>query len=1819
MLPATVAGQNYAVMWKEADEAAAKDLPKTRMEVLDRIAAMARSAGDYGHLIKAELLKAKVQATIAPDSLAPAVRRLERSRVSAADAVLRAVYAAVLYRIYTDNPGVATDAGERADSCRRMAMEDPAVLAAVKVKAFEPMVVDGYNGKIFNDDMLSVVGYEVGDYAALHEYYRAAGNRRAACIAALETLRQRRGPLMECVKKSGYVRSLDSLVAEYADLDVACEVAIERYDYMLSCRDVTVEDKISYINYALDKWGGWQGAGRLRNAERELTAPQMCLELERSVIEPGIGQMVRLRAIRNLKGATLNIYRVDADGDIGIDPSAADGYRKLQPLLSELEGMGVSRSYLNNPKYQLFEDSMALPGLPAGVYMLEIRSSPATETLRRLYYVTDMYLMSQELPGRKIRYVAVSATTGQPVAGAKVRLDTYDGEADKYTSVILDCGDDGETVYAYVKRRPDKAYVYTSVDRFCPNASAYGAFEYYAGVRKEEQTRVFTDRSVYRPGQAVHVAAVVTECDNYVDYKAVEGKTVKAMLRDANFKVVAEKELVTDAYGTCSTDFVLPAGTLTGRFTVMVNNSSAGIRVEEYKRPTFRVEFPKVNERYEPGDTLVVKARAVSFADVPVQGARVRYTVSRQRAGWWMPADGQVASADIRLWQGETVTDADGTFTVIMPLELPDGGATARMFCNIVAGAEVTDVSGETRTGSLSVPLGSRPTSFDCDLVGPALADSLRHVTFTLCNASGEGIRADVRFRLDDSPHWTEGKTGEPISLAAPLASGRHRLFAVCEADTIDRRFVVFSLRDTVPCVDTCSWFYASADRFPANGQPVTVQVGSSDEDVHVVYSIFSGDRVIESGATDISNRLINRSFTYNEEYGNGLLLTYAWVKDGRCHTYKKAITRPLPDRHLQLKWITFRDRLAPGQQEEWRLSVTMPDGTPADAQLMATLYDKSLDGIARHSWSMEPRSWLPMPYAVWSAPQRRETVVHAEQSWKAFVYRMFAPNRFDGSVFPASSRNMLLGMGTVAESSDGILTRGTRGVRQQSMSKASASIAAGAVVADVRETEADGGESLTERVDSGVAAGVSANQMRENLTETAFFMPALETDSTGVATLKFTLPESITTWRFMGIAHTPDMFVGSIDGEAVARKDVMIQPNVPRFVRVGDEARITAKVFNTGTTTVAGTARMQLVDPETERVVLERADRFSVGAGATASVAFDYVPTATYPLLICRVTASGKGFSDGEQHYLPILPERERVTVAVSFAQHEPGTKSVRIDTMFAKGGTDARLTIEYANNPAWMVVQALPAVGTPAGDNGIDQAAAYYANALGRHLATVSPRIKTVFDGWRMELSEERTLTSSLAKNKELKDIVLSETPWVADADRENEQKQRLADFFDETLMAGRLASAVGKLRSLQNADGAWGWCPGMAGSLHVTLEVAEMLVRLNRMAGRQEPTRQMLDKAFAYMDRRFVEKVTAMKDAEKHGNRQAFPGTDALRYLYLYSIDDRAQSAAVGAAIDYLVGLLEKDVESQTIYDKALTAVVLAKRGDGRRGREYVRSLKEYTVFTEEAGRYYDTPRASYSWRDYRIPTEVAAIEAMAMITPDDTATIDEMRRWLLHEKRAQAWTTPINSVNAAYAFLNGRADLLASTAETAFAIDGKAIDTPRATMGMGYVKATVNEVGGTTFTAEKTSQGTSWGALYAQYMQKTEDVEASASGISISREFVADSSTLHVGDRVRVRITIRAGRDLDFVHVADRRAACMEPAEQISGYRNGAYCTPKDNATHYYFDRLAKGTHVIETTYYIDRAGRYETGTCAIECVYAPDYRATAPSLTVRVEK
>ncbi len=1841
LMPLAAIADSYTSLWKQYDAALRKDHPQTALKVLSQIADKAQRERAYGQLLKAQVAAADHKAQVSPDSLAASVERLqdsEQAAVKSGDKVLAAIYESVLGSIYTTHTGTFDDAEAIGKQYYAKSLANPDALAAAYSTGYEPFVEDGVDSKYYYDDMLHVLAMRAGDYRTMHDYYASHAKREGACLTALELVKQsRRAGDEGRVKKSKYIMSLDSLSREYGDLTVAGEIAIERYAYMENAEDVSTDDKMSYINYALMKWGAWQRMNILRNAQRRLTLPSFHASLGGEMALPGVPRKVKVMALNNIGELRLTVSRLDIDGTTELDPSVDKDYARLRRHIVQGEQPITDvRHYVGMPDHKTISDTLEIKGLRSGMYLVEIATDNVNMPVERhLLRVCNIYPVIESLPGKKYRIAVLDATTGTAVPGAKINVAMSKDKDGNDVVKTFTTDANGEAYVEYKASEPTTYRIYTADETAFPRSNMAGRFYYYNnGKATVTQTNIYTDRRIYRPGQTVHAAAIAYTYNNK-EFKgeAQAAKQLTITLRDANRKEVATRTVTTDDFGMASADFTLPEGALTGLYTLgcdFGNNTFANFSVEEYKRPTFKVDMEKPQAKYAAGDTVRLKATAKTFAGVPVQGAKVAVKVVRRPSMFWR-CTGTDAKRETVLTD-TLQTAADGSFVIGVPMAMPDTYEEhPSRYYNFDVTADVTDLSGETRHGETTLPLSDRPTMLTTDMPAKSLRDSLRTVTFMYRNNAGEPVDGDVTYYIDNNRYTCKANTPAKLDASA-LSSARHRLMAVCGSDTLTTSFVAFTLQDRRVPVETHDWFYQSADRFPSDGSPVYIQVGSSDSIQHVVYTIISGDKIIEDGRTDLNNELRTRALTYKPEWGDGVTLSVAWVKSGHSYKHTARIERPLPDTSLDLKWTTFRDRLTPGQRETWTLNITRPDGKPARAQLLATLYDKSLDEIRQHNVAFALPVYTNLPWLSWTGVYNRDMYAYSEAPMKfldehTLDYSHF-PSYFiysgGGEVLMYKELSTLKHAPMAMMRADAMGATGNLKIRgMNALAKSDGALAdeAAPLLSGANGTDAGSKPAATE-------------QIRENLNETAFFYPGLVTDDKGNVSMRFTLPESVTTWQFYGLAHDKDMNSGVISATSVAKKTVMIQPNVPRFVRSTDRGVLVARVSNTSDKQVSGTARLSLIVPETGKEVYHKDKKFTVKAGETVAADFDFDMSKIENdgLLICRVTASGHGYSDGEQHYLPVLPDKEMVTNTVAFSQDEPGTLNIDVAKLFPVKSKSNKLTVEYTNSPAWLMIQALPSMANADGDNAVSLAAAYYANSIGRHIMQSSPAVKQTVELWKKENAQSATggssLQSALQKNQELRQIVLAETPWLMDADRESEQKQQLMGYFDESQLNYRLADNLSRLSRLQKEDGSFAWWKGMEGSPYMTMAVLQTLTRLNHMVGVQPETKNLIDASFTYMDKQIAREVKSMKKAESEGKAKNLrPSELAVEYLYASTLAGRKLQSQTRLNFDYLVSRLAAQNSEFSIYGKATAAVVLAANKHAKEAGDLLESIRQYTVYRDDMGRYFDTPKALYSWRDYRIPSQVAAIEALKAVQPGDKKTIGEMQRWLLQSKRTQAWDTPINSVNAVYAFLDGNAEALTEDASqnAVLKLNGQKLQMPKATAGLGYVKTVKTGDNMQSLSVEKTSTGTSWGAAYAQFMQPTVDVADASMGMTVVRDVVKDGKRLSagnvqlaVGDRITVRLTVTADRDYDFVQLTDRRAACLEPAQQLSGYAYGYYCQPKDNATNYFFDRLSKGKHVIETTYYVDRAGQYQTGTCAVQCAYSPEFMARTKAMVLNVK-
>lgn len=1595
-------------------------------------------------------------------------------------------------------------------------------------------------------------------------------------------------------------------------------------------------ERLRIVREGIAGYPRYEGINQLKNIEKEILNASLSLEI--ATAYPGEQQSVKVN-YKNLTGITLQLYKVNLPVTSAVLQNRTTHFESKYARLQREEHFSLkpTTDYLN------VDTTLTIQAPQAGIYFLKaVPDGKKGVSDGTLMNVTALKTIYRPLPDGTLELVVVDAVSGQPVSEAEVTIYTEKGggyspqqtyQADKQGTLKLDFLNSNKYWYN----------AHTAADNAMPILNLWKNDYYYKESKRKEVLQLFTDRSIYRPGQTVYVSGLAYEMEKD-STRVLADKKYTVSLYDANNNETGKVEVRTNGFGSFSGQFVLPSPCLTGYFSLRAADTSVSFKVEEYKRPTFDVTFEPVKVEYQVGDSIEVVGMAKTFAGAPVQNARVHYNISRSYAWVW-----RFMGRGSARWEGEAMTDEDGKFSVPVHFEIDsDRRESPLWYYTYNIQADVTDGAGETQQANLSLPLGSTSMVLNMDNLPDNLVKEKKlEIKLTAMNLSGEPVDTPVTYQVVEMEEQKDGQEKEgrkvltgtveanksfvPEAIYA-LPSGNYRLKLSAKDTqgrecTASKNFLLFSLNDKRPPFVITDWFYQDGLEFDA-ASPATVYIGSSEKNVYLLYDVFAGNKRLESKRIELSDSVVSFRFPYKKEYGDGILVSMAFVKDGRLYSHNARIMKPAPEKKLQLKWTTFRDKLRPGQQEEWKLTVLYPDGSPAEAEMLATMYDASLDKIySAHKLDFGVDFHYVVPLTYWNTSYMRNAYLYVDFPLKRL---RAVPLEYSELIIPSTGRMeaMVVGYG----GSPRATLAGALKIRGRSAANAVMNQEA---VTDMVLQEEMVETSAQEKVEMGSSEELAETgdiQIRENFAETAFFYPQLRTNEKGEVSISFVLPESLTRWTFMGLAHTRNVDYGKIEATATASKEFMLQPNMPRFVRVGDKANIAASLMNLSDKGVKGTVRMELFNPETEKVFYSQKQKFDVKGGETGHVNFTFEVSDKYAVMACRMVADGDTFSDGEQRYIPVLTDKQWVTETVPLNVNGEGAHTFSLENLFnkhSKTASEQRLTVEFTAHPAWYAVQALPVVANPQNEDALSWATAYYAHSLAAFIVKENPRIKQVFDSWKAQGGTKETFMSNLQKNQELKNILLAETPWLTEATNEAEQKQRIATLFDLNTMNSQLAVSVEKLGELQNADGAWSWYKGMQGSRYVTTQVMEMLVRLNALTHQDADSRMqpMIQKGFEYLGKQAAEEYKSMKEAEKKGAVGLRPSEQVLRYLYICALDGKAP---VDEKVNrYFIDKLSGEGKELTIYGKALGAIILQQAGKVAEARLFMQSLMEYSVVTDEMGRYFDTPKARYSWFSYKIPTEVAAMEAIQRITKD-TKAIDEMKRWLLKQKQTQTWETPIATADAVYALMaTGASDLLANTGGVEITLGKEVIRTP-ADNAIGYIKKTVSGdvMNIKKVSVDKEGTGMGWGAVYAQYLESMDQIGEQGNGLSVSRqlykgdEALNESAPLKVGDRITVRLTVKADRDMDFVQIKDDRAACMEPLQAVSGFRwgngLGYYQATKDASTQFFIDQMRKGTYVIEYQVYVNRTGEYQAGIATVQSAYAPEFGGHTRGYRVMVE-
>ncbi len=1622
---------------------------------------------------------------------------------------------------------------------------------------------------------------------------------------------------------------------------------------------------LATVREGIEKYPTYGAINLLKNLENEILQPSFSLQNYENRNYPGSTIQLHIRH-KNLDKFTIWLRKVDCPLDT------------LLKYINDAEELKKFSKFHSEHKFTLTPDkeynvratlvNLTLPQEP-GAYLIEAIANHIGSELSQ-FYILPYKLVSHRLTNDMVEYAVLDAKSGKPVADAIIQTARYDQRkettilmnskrTDKHGNATMQADQDADLVR--VSSATDNSMPYIANSDFHPT--------YIEEEKKELITNLFSDRTHFRPGQTIYIKGISYWQLPDDSLQVGKDEVLNVTLKDPKGQVVEKKTVKNNEYGSFNTEFVLPTEGLNGRYRIEVRQGNSlttnplSIQVEEYKLPTFEVTFDTVKTTYAIGDTVTLTGRAMTYSGVPVADGKVNYEIHKSYSGWlhgWVDyqSDGDIID-------GETVTDSDGKFSVKMVLNDPfDGKDLCWWLHQYTITGTVTSPSGESQNANTALELSSCPLKFDIRRSIHHMIKGKPHsLLFHVTNLSGVKVDTKVDYHIYLSNEDSE--TGKlvyegthtsnqplPLDFLDQRPSAYYKLVASTalegEKDSVQdyTTFFLYAEDETKVPLGATDWFNWLESKV-AVGEPARLQFGTREKDVHIQMDVFSEKEHIESRHFTMSDTVQTFTFNYLPEYGRYMYVSVMYVKDGRTHTYSQYLEKKQADKKLELKWETFRNKLTPGTEEEWTLTINCPDGKPADAEMLASMYDASLEQLGNQSrWEFRFRGHSPLYYrsrwSTYDGPNPYTSINFKLISLKVptqYRYDDVAPRFYNFST--AFMGKAMKGINDV----DMALAGRVAGFGGQFTGSSNNIEVSAAMLHFEDEDEIlmiTENPILSEAIPNGIA-------LRENFTETAFFQPHLRTDSTGQVKVSFTLPDNLTRWRFRALAHTKQMDIGTLEDFVTTQREFMVQPNLPRFVRMGDETTVSASLNNLSEKDIKGTARLELIDPMTERVILARKAKFNVQAGKSSTVSFAFtVKNTDVPLPICRIVADGGKFSDGEQRYLPVLTNKVWITESQPLMVNGPSSVTESLTHLFnhhSPTATNQRLTVEVTGNPIWAAIQALPTVATPTTEDAFAWAAAWYAHSIASYIAQSNPQIKTLFEQWKA--NDKESLWSNLQKNQELKTMLLTETPWVTDANDEAAQKRQLALLFDKSHANTRIALYLDKMQALQNPDGGWSWYKGMQSSRYVTTYILELMERVIYLTSSEldYPSRHMMASATEYLNNELLAEYRRMQKQEKEG-KEVKPSELAIHYLSSVALNGKLLDKNVQKAADYMVESLVGQLNALTPYGKAKASIILKHYRKYAENELFTVSLIEHTSYTPQMGRYFDTPQPYESWRDNRLPTQVATIEALAFAGMDDIY-IEQMNQWLLMQKQTQCWDNPLNTVDAIYA-------LLAVPYATSIRREENSILTASEKGSAQIIIPSLGEFEGDfytkrTYTAkelkklpskatlEKQTTGLAWGAVYAQYLEDMDKVTSTYTGrtataygkeldqpLSIERTWMieqiiegektwiplTEGVVLHVGDKIVSQLTIRTERAMDFVQIKDSRAACLEPVSSASGYRHeggiGHYRSVKDAATLYFIDHLPKGTHTFEQTFGVDRTGRYQAGIATVQCAYAPEF-------------
>lgn len=1535
-------------------------------------------------------------------------------------------------------------------------------------------------------------------------------------------------------------------------------------------------------------------------------------------------------------------------------------------------------------------------------------------------------------------YFVLDRETGQPLKGASITSYTraYDYKQSKY---VLEKGQsytsNDKGFFQLIQPAVDKQnrYNYNTLldisyqkDRlFLENeAATYYYRQPQEPVKPVPSLFLFTDRSLYRPGQQLFAKGILLIRESGSSRSEIlTNHSTTLYLRDMNGQDIDSVKVTSNDYGSFQARFQLPASGVTGHFTLYTKKEqgSVGFNVEEYKRPKFSVEYEPLKGAYQVGDTIEVTGLARAYAGNNIDGAKVSYRVVRQarfpypiwsRKIWLPPVQ------PMEITHGETITDAQGRFLIRFEA-IPDKKLDKKTdpAFDYVVYADVTDINGETRSAEKTVTASYKSLMIRTSYAEQLPADSLHNIRIFTENNNGEWQAAKIQVRLirlkeekrlirqrlwnqpdqftlskeeyirlfpndeyaDETNYksWEKGaaaleKTdsskanGNWLSKGAKQAPG-HYILEVTTWDKTDAEVKSMSYlhlydeKNALADLSAYSWTNTLQSIEP--GQKATLEVATAADSLFII-------QTTQRGISDNNNNVsynylqLNREskkidFSASESDRGGINYSLLFVKHNRVHQQGELIRVPWSNKELSIEYLTYRDKTLPGSEEKWKVRIKGEKTDKLAAELLVSMYDASLDQFYPHNWNT-PDIWLEnynriswdnrAGFGVSNSNIRQVDFGTWLSFEKQYDYINYAPGldysfAYGGKAAPKIAREMKLSApAPVAE----MLQSRAAGIRVD---------AANGLVNAFADTVAfEQGDGMVDK--SNPSNSNAANFTRKNFNETAFFFPQLRTDSTGAVEFSFTMPEALTTWKLQTLAHTKDLALGYNTHNLITQKQLMVQPNMPRFLREGDKMEWSAKIVNLSEGELTGQAQVEVLDAATNQPLDSRfhvivpQQYFTVAAGQSEVVKFAVeIPFQFDRAVTYRIVAKAGQFADGEEASLPVLSNRMLVTESLPIYINGAGTRNFTFEKLQQSGNSETlqshALTVEYSSNPAWYAVQALPYLMEYPYECAEQTWNRYYANALATSVANSSPKLRQVFEQWKN--TDTAALLSNLQKNQELKAILLEETPWVLQAKTEAEQKRNIALLFDLTRMAGELSANLEKLKQMQSSNGGFVWFKGGPDDRYITQYILTGIGHLRKLnvlnAAEDKKLKAIADLAITYLDMQIKKYYDQLVKSKTNLNTYTLDYS-TIQYFYMRSFFPEYKTApAAQKAVTYFKGRLPLSWTKQNKYMQGMLALILHRQGDSKTSAAILKSLKETSIVSEELGRYWKTNTRSWWWYEAPIERQALLIEAF-MEAGKDVKTADELRTWLLRNKQTNSWESTRATAEACYALLlqgtkwlelqpaviirAGNTQFDNSTSEAGTGYFKQSIQGEKIKPDMGKINLTVTQAPGSNTTAP------SWGAVYWQYFEDLDKISSAATPLQLKKKLfveqktdrgpvlkpVADGDYVKVGDKIVVRIELRADRDMEYVHMKDMRASALEPTNVLSSYKwqggLGYYESTRDAGTHFFFSYLPKGTYVFEYSLFVTHTGDFSNGVTSIQCMYAPEFNAHSEGVRILVD-